>query len=167
VKDEIIEVGLAWDNPVTGDYREVTYSLPFEPENASPRALEVNGWGKRPFPPQNTESYSADFLAEVLADRHIVGKNPWFDAGFLEAHLAEFDLRPDWHHRHVDVGCLAWGWFNAHNKGRQVLQSPNVETVGEMLGISRETSPGDGEFHTALDDARWAHKVFRAIVPRA
>lgn len=171
-QDQIIEVGLAGEHP-DGDYFEQTYTLPFHEDYAHPEALAVNGWGKRPFPAMWTEYESVAFLAHVLNDVHIVGKNPQFDVGFLKVEFAVQDVATVWHHRLVDVGPLAWGWKSAHDQAYGeplTIQPPDVDDVANMLGIPRETvgnnSTGE-QWHTALMDARWAYRVFREIVPSA
>lgn len=155
---ELIEVGL-----VIPDRGEFEFSVPFDESRASLKALEVNGWGKRQFAPQVDPVYLCGFLQSVLNDVHLVGKNPSFDAGFLWAFIRKHSPfpadSPPWHHRLVDVGCLAWGW----DCSREIppwSQPPNVSKVAEMMDIPL---PSD-EAHTALGDARWACKVFSRIM---
>jgi len=175
-QDYIIEVGLAGEAP-DGHYFESEFSLPFPEEAMSEGAAAVNGWGKRLFPRLMENGPAIDYLATMLDDVYIVGKNPSFDEAFLRLFLCG-DLRSrwsgyspkwPWHHRLVDVGCLAWGACNALEmqvikKDKNPLSHPpNVEQVETMVGSMRSKV---GEYHTALLDARWAYGIFRSIVPK-
>lgn len=145
-----------------------TFSLPFPEGLMTEEARAINGWGQRRFPQQKDPAWAVGWLQEVLRDAHIVGKNPSFDVEFLKALFAQFGVEPTWHHRLVDVGPLAWGYYNRghsedYDDGPQ-LQPPNVDEVGELLFMPRETHEG---FHTALSDAQWAWRVFRKVVPYA
>jgi Exonuclease len=160
---DIIEVGVV---SLAG---ELTFSLPFDLGKADHEALEVNGWGKRPFPEQQSTAWAVGMLADVLDDAHIIGKNPQFDAAFLEALFRRRGMKPTWHHRLVDIGAMAWGWHSAWASATiggpptLVHQPPDVEQVSEMLVIPREVTP-DG-YHTALDDARWAFRALQTMLP--
>lgn len=169
-KDHIVEVGLAGGDYITRRYFEIAFALDFPVEAMTEGAAAVNGWGKRQFGPIVTYDWAAGYLTSQLNDAYIVGKNPWFDVQFLQVFLGESGVHDmPWHHRLVDVGCLAWGsyqrdtMFGTDESKAQILVPPNVEDVERVLGIPRETVDG---FHTALLDARWAYEAFRNIVPR-
>lgn len=160
---ELIEVGLVFEEDAGTE--QVTFSLPFEPELASVDALRINGWDRRgsrtEFPDRMESVAAAELLHERLHDVHLVGKNPTFDAAFLAAFIdSEIGAPPPWHHRLVDVGALAWGWYCAGPE--KWTQPPNVAKVAEMMGIPIY----DEVRHTALGDAAWAYRVFRTIVPQ-
>lgn len=170
-KDYIIEVGLAGEG-LEGNYFEETFSLPFDEKAMSEGAAAVNGWGKREFPPRREPMNAAGYLAEVLRDAHLVGKNPQFDEMFLSMFFRYFGVEKTWHYRLVDVGSMAWAW---HNRGELIYeedpsandayilpQPPNVETVEKVLLIPRQR---EGGYHTALEDAKWAYRAFRHMVP--
>ena len=144
-KHEVIEVGLV------SEQGHETFSLEFNPELADPKALEVNGWGQRSFPECYEVVYAQDVLNDWLTGVHLVGKNPQFDAAFLERYLG----KAVWHHRLVDVGSMAWGWYLSD--GNVWEQPPNVAKVAEMVNIPIRNQ------HTALDDAKWAWDVFHYI----
>lgn len=166
---EILEVGIVSEHPETDDTVSIEFSLPMRyPLQADPKALEVNRWGQRMFAPRWTIEAAADCLVRTLEGAHLIGKNPSFDAAFLETflhrHAGQFK-GPIWHHRLVDVGMLAWGWYSS----RRIRQSPsdwqqyppNSERVAELVGVPLPLTR-----HTALADAEWAYDVFRKIVPR-
>jgi DNA polymerase III epsilon subunit-like protein len=171
-KHEIIEVGVVLELPRLGGalydsivVEQHTFSLPFDVARADAKALELNGWGTRPFPPERDPAWAAGFMSAVLADKYIVGKNPQFDVGFLAALLARYGLKPTWHHRLVDVGMLAWGYSSGvetYCMGQVWPQPPNSEKVAELVNVDWP----ENERHTALADAQWAYDVFRMVVSR-
>jgi hypothetical protein len=161
--DFIVEVGMAGEDYITGRYFEMSFALDFPHERMSEGAAKVNGWGKRQFGPTVDYGWASGYLTSQLNDVHIVGKNPWFDVGFLRHFLrvrGGYGPGPmPWYHRLVDVGCLAWGRASSSH---QFDHPPDVEDCEWITGIQRETVDG---FHTALLDARWAYEAFRTIVP--
>lgn len=170
-QDYICEVGLAGEKH-DGSYFETAFSLDIPDGSMSEGAAKVNGWGQRQFAPIVTQMWAVGFLNEVLDDVHIVGKNPHFDESFLQEFFRDYGkkdypMQYPWHHRLVDVGCLAWSHLKLTNlKGETApvwLYPPNVEQVERAMNIPRETVDG---FHTALTDARWAYKVFRHLLPK-
>jgi hypothetical protein len=168
--DFIAEVGMAGEDYITGKYFEIVFSLSFPEGAMSAGAAAVNGWGKRDFGPKVSYDWAAAYITSQLNDVFIVGKVPWFDASFLESFLVENGLENPmpWHHRLVDIGCLAWGsyqrdtMFGTDESKAAITQPPNTDDVARMIGLPRETVDG---FHTALFDARWAYEAFRQIVP--
>jgi len=181
----ITEVGLVIESYEYADHmdrpariEEVTFSLPFDTTACSPEALDIQRYyerrGLNDYPPQWTAGRAAGFLHEVLDGAHLVGKNPSFDAGFVETLCRSFGLTPTWHHRLVDVGALYWGYHNGlyrHYLGtvedlpREIItldDPPNSAKVAELSGIAL---PEDTR-HAALVDASWAYRVFRKVVPR-
>jgi DNA polymerase III alpha subunit (gram-positive type) len=143
-------------------------SLAFDADLADPGALEVNGFGKREFAPAVLPQTAAMFIAGGTEDCHLVGKNPTFDATFLKRLLERYGMTPGWHHRLVDVGALAWGWWQGQIQEGwdrpEWSQPPNTDEVAEMVGIERPTVDG---YHTATLDAEWAWQVFAEICPEA
>ena len=158
----ITEVGLVFEHE--GRIEEVEFSLPFDPTNCDPVALKVQKYGEREYAPQWSHYAASQYLVEVTRDKHLVGKNPWFDAGFIEVFLKDWGFNPGWHHRLVDVGCLAWGYVNgarSEQDAEPVRQPPNSGTVGDLMGLPLD-APSQ---HAALYDAKWAWDVFREVVP--
>jgi DNA polymerase III alpha subunit (gram-positive type) len=163
----ITEVGMVIEDLNRG-ISKVEFSLPFDPEACDPVALEVQGWGKRDLPKRWDRARAAGFIHESTRDAHIVGKNPWFDTSFISELLENFLLTPLWHHRLVDVGSLAWGWYNGIEDcmtstitGSHIVDPPNSVRVGELVGIPIDSQAR----HAAMYDAEWAYDVFRKIVP--
>ncbi len=145
---EMIECGIILENP----YREAQFSLPFMLTKANPKALEVNGWGKREFAPEMEPREAAGLVWNLLKDKYLVGQAVQFDAAFLRAFLLAHGYFPSWNFRLVELSALASGHLG--------LEPPiKSELISEKLGISNEDK------HTALADAKWDREVFRKIVP--
>lgn len=163
---EIIEVGLVYMQHVDDIeiVQEVEFSLPFDVKQANPEALQINGWSPsspnhRAFPEFLSTDEACKFLAELLDDAHLIGKNPGsFDSLFLKEFFKrhtgwKYGVKPMWHHRMVDVGTLTMGRFRLEDP-------PNTETVERATGIKIP----EGQRHTALADAKWAWDVFHYLV---
>jgi oligoribonuclease (3'-5' exoribonuclease) len=158
---EIIEVGVVWGMPGhLGREGSVTarneFTLEFDESKASPKALEVNGWGKREFGSTVDKQWAREFLMELLNDAHVVGKNPIFDLAFLEQFLREpgVEWEKPWHHRTVDVGALCMGRF-------RLLDPPNTAAVESLTGIRIP----ENKRHSALDPVPWPPLVPGTDIP--
>lgn len=158
---EIIEVGLVWKAPPDApiDYlRRMEFVLSFDESKADPKALEVNGWGKREFGPVVDRGWALEFLAELLDDAHLVGKNPGnFDAQFLRSFFIRegwaWGEKPTWHHRMIDVGTLVQGRF-------RLPDPPDTASVEELTNVRIP----ENKRHSALADAQWAWDVYEWVV---
>lgn len=152
-------------DPVVHDALEVAYilepegeivnvSLPFVQENADPKALEINGWGKRPFAPFMPPKGFALKLQHDLKDRIIIGNNVQFDMGFLREFLRKQGVGgPTWYYNVVDIKAIAGG---ACGK----LPPWDTAELCELIG----TDPPDATVvHTALGDTVWNRDFYRAI----
>lgn len=155
---EIIEVGVVWEMPGRlgreGHVATHELVLQFDESKADPKALEVNGWGKREFGPTVDPQWARGFLEELLNDAHVVGKNPNFDLAFLEQFLREPGVKWEkpWHHRAVDIGAVCMGRF-------RLLDPPNTEAVESLTGIRIP----ENKRHSALADAQWAWDVLQWV----
>lgn len=149
---EIIEVGVVWRMPGRLDTATMEFALQFDESRADPKALEVNGWGKREFGPTVDKQWAREFLMELLDDAHVVGKNPIFDLSFLQRFLLLKTGEKPWHHRTVDIGAVCMGRF-------RLLDPPNTEAVESLTGIRIP----ENKRHSALADAQWAWDVLHWI----
>lgn len=138
---EAIEIGI-----VVGD-EEFECSLPFQLSRSTPKALEVNGWGKREFAPLWDPMNAAVQIASITEGCHLVGQNVRFDERFVDNFLRSHGLTPRWNFRLVELSSLV--------AGVQGLMPPiKTGEIIEITGITNDAS------HTALGDARWDKKVF-------
>lgn len=153
---DIMEVGLIMRRvpppPDGWTETEIEFSLPFDPTKATPRALEVNGWGRRQFAPLQDIIWAAEFLHTVLEDWLIVGNNVQFDVAFLRELLRKHGLTPSWNHRLVELKPLAGGALG--------LAPPwSTDDLCRRLGVD----PPDEDAHTALGDARWNKRFYDSL----
>lgn len=186
---EIWEVAVVYNDPHPNPHWVAT-EYRFPPLNlatAQPDALRVNRfydrWPVAPGPhirhadgrassKRNTgawDSADPDFLARLLArslaDKHLVGNVPGFDAAFLDRLLRRYGLAPAWHYHLIDVEALAVGYLNGLHHGRsdhkaQLLPPWDSETISEQLDVDPEWF----DRHTALGDALWAAHVYYAVM---
>lgn len=103
---------------------------------------------------------------------HIVGCVPNFDTETLDAMLRRHKLIPAWHHHLIDVEAMAIGYLS-HKAQTNVAAFPDMnwapwpplpwksEDISKAVGVE---PPSEEERHTALGDARWAMRLYDAIV---
>lgn len=141
-----------------------------------PKAAEVNRYHERTAAwdwDWHDEHLALSQLRYVLDGAHIVGAVPDFDTRHLTALYRRFgyaDL-PRWHYHLIDVEAMAVGWLH----GQSALASEIGAGVGSDLDISLPwrsddlsracgiEPPAEAERHTALGDARWAARWYRAL----
>jgi DNA polymerase III subunit alpha, Gram-positive type len=140
---EIIEIGM-----VTDDGAEFECSLDFDIDKASPKALEVNGWGQREFAPKINIFEAKTAVQNFWMDLLPVVNNPGFDISFLRAWLCPEDIACSY--TAVDLKSLVAGKLGI---------APPLQTsqVVKHFGI------GNPAKHTALGDARWNMHLFLAL----
>lgn len=146
---EPIEVAYIIEDADTGE--ELTrqlVTLAFDHESADPKALEINGWGKREFTPVVDPWWFAKVLEQDLKDVEVIGNNVQFDMQFLDRFLRRHGYKPSWRYHVVDVKAIA---------GAVLGQRPpwSSEELCEALGMPAQA-------HTALGDAEWNRELFHA-----
>ncbi len=131
----------------------VAYSVPFDVEDCDPRALEINGWGRREFAPELTVNSALRMMAQHFHKRLLVSSPAHFDMGFLGAFWARnTDEIPPWSHRAViDLKTYACGVLGD-------LAPLGNGTIAARLGIE------DTSDHSALEDAIYTDRMWRALV---
>lgn len=146
---EIIEVGMCGS-----DGSQWEASLDFDIAKASPKALAVNGWGKRQFAAQMGVGAVLSQLASVFSNGRLLVASPaHFDVGFLEALFRKNGLQPPWGYRSVvDIKSFACARFG-------VLTDLENSEIARMLDI-----PEPPNKHTALADAMWQRDIFEALI---
>lgn len=114
-------------------------------------------------------------VAKLLDGALIVGANPWFDAGHIDAFLRANDqaLTADYHMR--DVGSVVAGYMAGQ---RRVIRNhkfckaipEDVAEPGPLKGrkitdVAKELglNPDRYETHTALGDCRLARDIWNAV----
>jgi hypothetical protein len=112
---------------------------------------------------------AARWVARVMHGAHVVGAVPNFDTECLDRLLRTFGLLPAWHYHLIDIEAMTVGYL--HAKGDQFVRADGL-TGGPALpwesdALSRACGvdpPSEAERHTALGDARWAQRLYDAIV---
>ena len=91
---------------------------------------------------------------------HLVGAVPNFDAEVLAALLRDNFLTPTWSYHLVDVENLAVGYV-AGREHVTILPPWKSDDLTRMLGVEPAS---EKERHTALGDARWALRIYDAVM---
>lgn len=147
---EVIEIGM-----VSHMGEEWECSLPFDLNKASPKALEVNGWGTREFAPLVQPMEAINMLHKLFYNTGvlIVASPAHFDVGFLGALCSNHTFQPPWGHRSViDLKSFACARLG-------VLTDLKNSEIARLFDI-----PEPEDKHTALADARWTARLFRAVL---
>lgn len=110
--------------------------------------------------PATLSQYGAAMrFARITHGAHIVGAVPNFDTSTM-ADLARNNEMLLAHHYHlIDVETLAVGFLAG--QGEPITPPWSSDDLSAALGV---TPPGDDERHTALGDARWAMRLYDAVM---
>jgi hypothetical protein len=121
-------------------------------------------------------------VEKLTRGAHLVGAVPNFDADVLGARMRANGICPAWHYHLICVENLAVGWLNAYAaylEGDGTAAERSAERAAELRRIaappwkSDELSravgvePDEAERHTALGDARWAMRIYDAVMAGA
>lgn len=104
---------------------------------------------------------AAEMVARTTHGAHLVGMVPNFDAEVLGGLLRSRGLAPAWHYHLIDAETLAVGHLLSQGRGDECGLPWDSEAVSRACGVE---PPGDEERHTALGDARWAARLYDAVV---
>jgi DNA polymerase III alpha subunit (gram-positive type) len=150
-RNQVIEIGICGMHGT-----EWEASLDFDMDRATSKALEVNGWGQRPFAPVQPVKDVLDRLTDWFGDGTLIVAAPaHFDVGFLEALFREHNRQPPWGHRNViDIKSFACGRLG-------LLTNLRNSEIARLLDV-----PDPDTAHTALGDAIYQADIFRALVGR-
>jgi DNA polymerase III epsilon subunit-like protein len=140
--------------------------------NADPMALKIGRFYERhPHYRLDRESTGTDTESEYDALRlteaitrgaHLVGAVPNFDADVLSARMRANGICPSWHYHLQDFETLIVGYLRGRGEPAPSLPWKSDE-LSQLIGIE---PPGDDYRHTALGDARWAARVWDAVMGR-
>lgn len=110
--------------------------------------------------------FARDFAA-LTRGRHLVGAVPSFDDERLRKLLRANGACPEWHYHLIDVETLAVGYLWGQVQG-DVIPDPVIrklpwdsEALSKAVGVM---PPNESERHTALSDARWAKRIYEAVI---
>jgi DNA polymerase III epsilon subunit-like protein len=175
---EIWEVGLIVDD------QEYEWMLPVDLGRADPIVLKIGRFFERRVPylgertgwnhgTRELWDFAQNF-ALLTRGRHLVGAVVSFDEERLRKLLQANGACPGWHYHIIDVEALAIGYVSAAwafvdepvGSGPLWQFDPHVlpwksDDLSRAIGVE---PPGEDERHTALGDARWAKRLYEAIV---
>lgn len=159
--EELFEVAVVTE---AGDWR--VWHLEPRPDTVRemhPKAAAVNRYHERTAQPGwewDDRRTAAAEMFDWLDGKHIVGAVPDFDTRFLTAFYDSLGWKPPrWHYHLIDVETLAVGYLRG--LGRDVPMPWDSDDLSRRIGVE---PPGEEHRHTALGDAIWAARIYRAIV---
>jgi len=124
------------------------------PENAHPKALEVNGYTPEKWAdaPTVEEVFWEIHRRGLLQDCILAGQNIGFDAGFINATFQRIGIKTRVDYHMYDTVTIALAYLKPY------LKSVSLTTVCTALGIPTEGA------HGALADCRMAMEVNRVLL---
>lgn len=141
---EIIEIAAV---DIEGNVLLDAKCLPERIEDASPKALEVNGYTKEAWdsaPNLLSLKDALEALIHCTEGKIIVGSNPTFDNTFLRVYMNRLGLFPKYYFKTLDLGSMF------------LMFSGKLEGLGDMS----EKIGGPEAKHTALSDCMAARAVY-------
>lgn len=153
--------------------------------NADVKSLEIGRFYDRH--PQYQLGREADYaeteaegdaLREVEAitrGAHLVGAVVSFDADVLGQRMRAHGICPSWHYHLCDVEALAAGFIHAHaaalekggaalDEARRLRQLASPPWKSDDLSAALGITVSEEERHTALGDAKWAMRIYDAVM---
>lgn len=114
------------------------------------------------------EYWVAEEVERLTRHAHIVGAVPNFDTEVFDGMLRRGGLIPAWHYHLIDVEALAVGYLcglAVVNPGGGTSGAVSRPWSSDDLSRACGVEPASAEErHTALGDARWAMRLYDAIV---
>lgn len=161
-------------------------------ERMHPKAAEVNCYHERTAADDwvwDDEEAALHVIAKALDGAHILGAVPDFDTRHLTSLYCRFGVEPPrWHYHLIDVEAMAVGWLEGQRQAAAevttvtgeaallgtrawaVAEGPTFDLPWRSDDLSRACGvdpPAENERHTALGDARWAARWYRALTGEA
>ena len=99
------------------------------------------------------------WVESLTRGAHIVGAVPNFDTEVLDKRMRAHGILPSWHYHLQCAEILAAGFLRG--RGERVEYPYKSDELAERIGVD---PPGDEDRHTALGDARWALRMFDAVM---
>ena len=153
--------------------------------NADPMALKIGRFSERhPNYRLDRESTGTDTESEYDALRlveaitrgaHLVGAVVSFDAEVLAARMRANGICPSWHYHLIDVEALAIGylagrgwpldhWGDPESAAAKAFDPRDLPWKSDDLSAALGITVSEDERHTALGDARWAMRIYDAVM---
>lgn len=147
--------------------------LPLDPSHTDGKALAVGGfWDRHPQArqwldpvrrPGPSVTNVPEAAREILRATHgavLVGVNPAFDAQGFERILRGNDFSPTWDRRLIDLRAMAIGWLLGRDVAAPDVLSASSDDLSRDCNVA---PPREADRHTALGDAKWAHRWYCAL----
>jgi DNA polymerase III epsilon subunit-like protein len=141
--------------------------------NADLIALKIGRFHERhPQMRLDTEPEFSDCDAEYDALRqieaitrgaHLVGAVVSFDAEVLAARMRAHGICPSWHYHLIDCEALAVGYL-MRERVRAGFDGSMLPWKSDELSAELDVTVSEKDRHTALGDAKWAMRVFDAVM---
>jgi hypothetical protein len=137
--------------------------------NADPMSLKIGRFHER-HPQANGDMFACggweaepealNEVEQLTRGAHLIGAVPSFDAEVLGNRMRANGICPSWHYHLQDFETLIAGYLRGHD--RPVPELPwRSDDLSRAIGVE---PPGEDDRHTALGDARWAMRVWDAVM---
>jgi DNA polymerase III epsilon subunit-like protein len=111
----------------------------------------------------------------IIRGAHLVGAVVSFDADVLDRRMRAHGICPSWHYHLIDVEALAIGylrgrgWPKAHwgdpeARSGEAFDPAQLPWKSDDLSAALGVTVSDEDRHTALGDAKWAMRVYDAVM---
>lgn len=153
-RHEIIEIGaLLFDHNKDEILNE--WSVKIKPNNiaaAEQEALKINGYLNNPDAYTHSLKASLNKLNKFTKGCIVVGQNIAFDLAFLKKAMSDFNIKPKWDNRSLELMSLSWFYAISQN-----LNGLSLNDLCSDLKISNAGA------HSALIDCRRSLGVYRCL----
>lgn len=151
IENDIIEFAAIRISGTT-EYRYQVKIKMERPENAHPKALEVNGYTEEAWVAARTLPEVLPEIVDLLKDAIVIGHNPDFDMNFIKAACKRHGIDARLPYQLIDTTTLAF-----EHLGPAGLTSLSLVNVCKFLGISTDGA------HTAMHDVLACREVYTRL----
>lgn len=164
------------DQPVTiARGEEHHWLLPVTLEHANPQSLDIGRFHERHDQGNGTtgsldrvDTFAQRF-ARLTHRAHLVGNVISFDEERLRKLLRRHGVMPSWHYHLIDCEALAAGYLAGLRAAAEIPDPRWIDPTPpwnsrDLSEALRVEPPSDDERHTALGDARWAMRMYDAVM---
>jgi DNA polymerase III epsilon subunit-like protein len=99
----------------------------------------------------------------ITRGAHLVGAVVSFDADVLGQRMRAHGICPSWHYHLIDCEALAVGYL-MRERVRAGFDGSMLPWKSDELSAELDVTVSDEDRHTALGDARWAMRIYDAVM---
>lgn len=152
---EIIEIGLV---KISGYNFSVIeeWEVKVKPKHfklADPESLKIAHYNEEDWKNAMEPEEAMKIFLQKTEDTILAGHNILIDWFYIHKTLGEYNLKPTFWYKGLDTVSLSWQKLRSDPK----IKSFSLRELAEYFGVVQEKP------HTALDDAKTAYKVFKAL----